>query len=574
MIRKIRTPSFYWCPENDRVVFVLLFCFTLIFSLMLIANPGFFSHDELERADFVSRYGFLHYLTVHVMPQPGNDFGVPVRPVSFFIQGVVSLFLPTYPFLVHLVDVLIHASVATMLFVITHRLHGNRQFAWLGALIFIASPLAAFSTGWSAALMDRLYILFGLVALVAAHSYISQQRGWTALLTIFFASTLAMWSKETALILPAVLIIYPLFSLESIKNKRLWISFLVWSMPVFLFLLYRAPALINSFSGQIATAYSPSLENVPENIFVYFIYPFLPFLTEPHTWGLSSPLSIWAAVSAHFSLLVVLGLAFSFRVVLAYLFGYLIFLIPILLIPGQGAHYLYGSGLVFSLAIGALLALNWKRGGKILVAIPIGLLIASVLHTVVIQSYFYKTGSCMNRLAMTMESSYLTDGGPEIMSILVEPSAPGHVLHRFTHNRTMIGSYFPVTFQVVDWDKRGEKKTDYLFNSDCVVYKPSVVNLKINNWGPQSTVVGVIPGLQPDGSAGIWIQVSGALWLGDAQVLFSGQPARATSVQPKLITAAISPENFSKSGKKEISIKQVSTGKVFPVGFLNVEAPK
>lgn len=565
---------FYWCPENNRAVFGLLFFIAVMFSLTLIANPGFFSHDELERADYVSRYGFLHYLTVHVMPQPGNDFGVPVRPVSFFIQGVVSLFLPTYPFLIHLVDVLIHASVAVMLFVITLKLHGNRQFAWFGALIFIASPLATFSTGWSAALMDRLYILFGLVALVAAHSYISQQRGRTSLLAIFIASTLAMWSKETALILPAVLIIYPLFSLESVKNKRLWISFLVWSLPVLLFLLYRAPALINTFSGQVATAYPPSLENVPENIVTYFIYPFLSFLTEPHLWSISSKLSIWAAVFAHLSLLVILGYAFSYRVVLAYLLGYVIFLIPVLLIPTKGAHYLYGSGLVLSLAIGALLTLNWKRGRKILIAIPIGLLIVSVLHAVMIQRYFYKTGSCMNSLAMTMESSYLADGGPEIMSILVEPSAPGHVLHRFAHNKVMIGSYFPVAFQVVDWDMRGDNKTHYLFNSDCVVYKQSVVDLKIINWGPQSTVVDMIPGLQPDGSAGIWIQVSGALGLGDAQVLFDGQPARATSVQPNLITAAISPKKFTKPGKKEISIKQVSTGKVFTVGFLNVGVSK
>lgn len=105
-------------------------------------------------------------------------------------------------------------------------------------------------------------------------------------------------------------------------------------------------------------------------------------------------------------------------------------------------------------------------------------------------------------------------------------------------------------------------------------FDPTLVNLKIGNWGPQSINAGVIPNKQANGSMGIWIEVSGGQGLGEAQVLFSGQPAKSTSVQTKLITAAIAPGNFSQVGKNEISIRQVSTGKVFHVGMFNVEAAK
>jgi len=65
---------------------------------------------------------------------------------------------------------------------------------------------------------------------------------------------------------------------------------------------------------------------------------------------------------------------------------------------------------------------------------------------------------------------------------------------------------------------------------------------------------------------GLWIEVSGTQGLGEAQVLFSGQPAKLTTVQDKLITAAIATDQLAVAGNKEVVIKQIATGKLFPVG--------
>jgi hypothetical protein len=100
------------------------------------------------------------------------------------------------------------------------------------------------------------------------------------------------------------------------------------------------------------------------------------------------------------------------------------------------------------------------------------------------------------------------------------------------------------------------------------------VDLKVGNWGPQSTKVGVIPNQQPDGGMGIWIEVSGTQGLGEAQVLFGGQPAMVTSVQEKGITASIAPEQLTELGKKELVIKQIATNKLFPVGVFDVQSAK
>ena len=99
---------------------------------------------------------------------------------------------------------------------------------------------------------------------------------------------------------------------------------------------------------------------------------------------------------------------------------------------------------------------------------------------------------------------------------------------------------------------------------------PQRIELNVYNWGPQTAEIGAIPNKQPDGSMGIWIEVSDTQGLGDAQVIFDGKPAKTTSVQDKLITAAIFPEQLKVSGNKKIYIKQSKTGKLFTVGIFKV----
>ena len=94
----------------------------------------------------------------------------------------------------------------------------------------------------------------------------------------------------------------------------------------------------------------------------------------------------------------------------------------------------------------------------------------------------------------------------------------------------------------------------------------------VSNWGPQSAYIGEIPNVQPNGGMGMWIQAPVTREFGKAQLLFGDQLATVTTVQKGLITAAIAPELLSRIGKREIFIKQLSTGKLFPVGSFYVRS--
>jgi hypothetical protein len=450
-----------------------LFLLAILWSLLLVANPGVFSHDELQKVDHVLRHGFADYVNLYARMYQGTEFGQPVRPISFLVQGVVSLFMPNYPVFGHALDVVSHGLITVVLFRAVLLYSGHRQFAWISAVVFACSPLATFSVGWMAALMDRFYILFGLVAFIAASQFATRRAGAHALVVLVLASSLAILSKETAVVLPATLLL--LFILPPpqaiVDRRRLLIAAVLWLLPVVAFLIYRAPALVGSVSAPSASAYAISPGNVVDGVVVYGIYPFLPSLAEAHTW-IFEPLGIVvAAGAAHLVLVSLLWLSFSARVASLYVVAYFGFLAPVLLIPTKGAHYLYGAGLAFGVALSAVMVLSRYRSRVWLVFPVVVLVVISALHSLKSQLFIYRTGTCMNTAALSLESSYLGAGRPGRMRIVVDSGAPGHILHRLTAGREQVGNYYPVRIDVLEGARNfGDVAAEFQFNSDCVVH--------------------------------------------------------------------------------------------------------
>lgn len=94
--------------------------------------------------------------------------------------------------------------------------------------------------------------------------------------------------------------------------------------------------------------------------------------------------------------------------------------------------------------------------------------------------------------------------------------------------------------------------------------------MRILNWGPRSAPAGTVPNAQPDGSAGIWVQVADADDIGDVRMTLDGKPASSTGVSPAAITAAFAPALLSAEGDHEIAIEQLFTGTVIKVGSFSV----
>lgn len=455
--------------ENYKNIFVIVAA-SLVALVLLIANPGYFSHDELQKLDHLTRYGFAHYVSQYLAIHQTESFGTPVRPFSFFVQGVLAFAMEGYPVLVHLFSVLTHAAVACLLYVVALRLGASKSLGLTTALIFVVNPLAILATGWSAALMDRWYVLFGLVALIYADRYVRSENRADLLLWVFIFSALAMLSKETAIVLPGLMLLIFMVEPAVLRNKRYWLALAAWVVPVFLFMGFRLSSLITSFGNPQVSAYKASITNVPDGLLVYMAYPFVFTLTEAINWVFVDWFWIFAAIGFHVCLVVSLVRIYGIRVGGVYCILYFMFLAPVLFIPIKAAHYLYGSSLVLSVAVAVLLHQKWSGllGVK---AVGVYGVILLVLHSFVLQGFVYSIGSCMERAMTSTEALYLTHGRPQSVDFQAEPGAPEHILHRINTGREQIGAWFPVHLSVSPWGQIPPVNSLSLaMNSQCLVY--------------------------------------------------------------------------------------------------------
>ena len=570
-MKKIGFSNFPFCPESNMLAMLVLTGFALLTSMLLLSNPGYFSHDELQKLDVVNDLGLWKFIQAYVNFPDFNDFAIPVRPFSYLVQGLVAASSTNQPFVLHLADVLMHAGAGVLVFIGLFRVTENRNLAWVAALVFLVSPHTTFAVGWSAALMDRLYTLFGLISCMAAFSYVSKKGGAGTLWLLLASAALSVSSKETGIVFPALILGYLFVSVSYLNNRKFWIAFGVWSLPSIAMLAYRARPLLNSIGG-MESDYTVDFMSIPSNLFVYVAYPFVPSLNESYAWQYLASQSdmVWAFI-AHLILTILLWRKFSLKVALAYDAAYLLFLLPVATLSGTAPHYLYASGVPFSIAIAALLVLNGRKVSRIARAYVLVLLTIAIVHTFKVQAYIYDNGECSITTIASATSVYLSLNAPYEMTIVAEKYSSAQIPMRIFHDRDRLGEYRPVKIKTLNWNHPDADLHFIKFNKDCVVYKSGIEEFSVKHWEPQTTRSGVVVNEQPDGSMGIWVKVAGDFDLGEVELLFDNVPAKVTSQQPGLITASISVEQITEPGLRKVAIRSISTGEVIEIGNFTVE---
>ncbi len=436
--------NFAFCPESNINAALALIAFALLTSALLLANPGYFSHDELQKLDAVHDLGLWKYIQAYVSFPDYDDFAIPVRPFSYLVQGLVAASANNQPFVLHLADVLMHAGVGVLVFIGLFRVTGNRNLAWVVALVFLISPHTTFAVGWSAALMDRLYTLFGVVSCLAAYNYVSRKGGPGMLWLLLASAVLSVSSKETGIVLPALILGYLFVSMSYLYDRKFWIALGVWSLPSVAMLAYRARSLLSSIGG-VESAYTVDIMSIPSNIFVYVAYPFVPSLHETYAWHyLASQSDMFWAFIVHLFLTLLLWRKFSLKAALAYDAAYLLFLLPVITLSATAPHYLYASGVPFSIAIGALLVLDGKKSSRFANAFVLVLLAVAIIHTFKVQDYIYDNGKCSMTTMASATSVYLSLNAPGEMMIVAERGSSAHIPMRIFHDRDRLGEFRPV----------------------------------------------------------------------------------------------------------------------------------
>jgi hypothetical protein len=356
-------------------------------------------------------------------------------------QGIAALWMQSAPLAAHLVGVANHALVALLFVWVLRRAGVASATAAIAGVLFVLSPLATTATAWLAASFDQLYIvcLLLLAAAVVRLGYegMSVQRAaW-----ILLATVAALLSKETAIVAPALVLLLGFIAWATRPQSFAWRPFaaalLLVLLPVLAYLLFRAPAIEASLAGDATAAYTPAAGNAPANAVRFFAYPFRLKLVEISANVFRSPWQPLAASLVHLLLVGAVWWQFGWRLALAYVAGYFLFLLPVLALPSPGAHLLYGAGLALALALaatlhGAIAGRHWAAAVGIAAAA-----VALYAHDLVIQRYFFDHGRCQARLLRDVDAwlAQPQRAGTRRLVIVPDEGALGRVAIRALSDR-------------------------------------------------------------------------------------------------------------------------------------------
>lgn len=303
----------------------------------------------------------------------------------------------------HLTNVLLHASVAILLFLTLHQMTGSLLRSAFVAAFFAVHPLRVESVAWISERKDVLSGVFFMLTLLAYVRYARGSRRAVDYLLVLILFALGLMSKGMLVTLPFVLLLLDYWPLERFRGQSRS-QLLIEKIP--LFALSALSILATTLSPEkIAPVFRESLSACLENAAVSYViylkqmfYPSgltIPYFNPPTGFSLLE-------VGLVLALLIVVTIGvFFFRKTRPYLIvgwlWYLGMMLPIIGIAQISYYaradrytYLPQIGLYIMLTWGlADLFARWRRRREILYVVALVVLATFLMRTRVQASYWH-----------------------------------------------------------------------------------------------------------------------------------------------------------------------------------------
>lgn len=422
-----------------------VFAATLLLSLPLILNPGYFSHDELQwgaRAGTSGAIDWFPWLAIDAFQY---------RPLTFNLWLWLSRHLFAHPHLFHAAIVAWGAANAALLARLGLGFGMSRRAAAAGALAFALGPYAAYVHGWVGTVGDLAWLCCGLLIGL----YVQRCRRPLAATAIAFALTaVALLGKEAAISIPPLLAIAWWFD----GRKRVWLAALLGSSAAVLaYLLLRQDALLHG--AREGVQYAVSVAHVPRRWLEYQLFAQMPgvpetFVTFLRGWNAR----VVAAALLWLALLAALWRAGP-RHAGVFLLGGVAALAAVLPLARSWNHY----GYAFAALTAMLVAAAWRdspKWGRVVIGL---FALLTLAHGAVTMAMIYRVGEiqAVYSPALARAVGDATDASP--LRLRLAPDARPWIFARLTHE---VPSYRGVAIgdrvRIVD---AGEP-ADYLVEAD------------------------------------------------------------------------------------------------------------
>jgi tetratricopeptide (TPR) repeat protein len=203
----------------------------------------------------------------------GNNIELyrPLQNLSFIIDNAIWGFNPAK---FHVTNVFLHLLNTLLLFFILTRIKLKPWLSLVIMAIFAAHPIFSTAVCWLPARGDLLLAFWGLLAWYLFVLYLeNHQKKW--LILHLFSIVFALFSKESAIVLPVLFLFYMLFISKEKPKMHYYLFSAILLIPfIALFFILRSSAIIEVTEGTIGiNAIISNLAVLPETIW-YFVIPY------------------------------------------------------------------------------------------------------------------------------------------------------------------------------------------------------------------------------------------------------------------------------------------------------------
>ena len=375
------SPSFFK-RHRTLVALGLLVVFSLLIHHTILFN-GFANFDD--SGVVVGRIAGMSSLGEELrgMARGVSLIGMPVRTLAF---ALIAFSLGKEPIWFHGTSLLFHTAAGLVLFFLISRIlrhlglftreeNRGRDVAFLTSLLFLIHPINSNAVAWATCLKENLCAFFSFLSFLY---YIKAEERSGRWVLHYTASALfvllALGSKPTAVVLPAIFLVFSFLSLEGRgfweRIREIRYHLLLSAAFIFLFLLFYYQWM-SGFVFEIRQEITTRILSIFYSLFVYarnFLAPFWLNVRYPDEviTNLTQNIRVFAGIAGFFALLIFSILRLKKDAVP--LFGlcwFLIFLAPTSgIVPISTAvadRYVYVAGVGIFLLIAYHLALVLAR---------------------------------------------------------------------------------------------------------------------------------------------------------------------------------------------------------------------
>lgn len=289
-----------WFPYFLIIVFIFIIYLPTAFYGITRADDNVLVVDSYQFDRNISNIPRAFTEDIYRTPDHGGSFYRPILRLSFMIDAQFGE--NNVIFVSHFSNILLHIISVCLLFYLLLMFAVTKNVALVLSLIFAIHPLTAHTVSWIPGRNDSLLAINVLGSVIFFLDFLKRQKRKSYIFHLLFF-VLALLTKETAIVLPAIYCIYLIIfhNIEQIKNnyKKYLLYICIWGEILFFWFIARY-AVLQHFLGNnnydiFSSIYHNALLLLPilGKIFLPFNLSTVPVLTDMHLiYGLMSLVSL------------------------------------------------------------------------------------------------------------------------------------------------------------------------------------------------------------------------------------------------------------------------------------------